>query len=87
MALSEKMVKNKDFVLTLDLYQKWDKTTLTAHLISASCVKIFGDRNSLMLFVHRRDMLVSEFSNDLSTCTISTDELEAAEVFAKKIDC
>ena len=49
MALSENMVKNKDFILTLDLSKKWDERTLTALLISASCAKNFGDRNSLTL--------------------------------------
>ena len=49
MALSENMAKNKDFILTLDLSKKWDERTLTALLISASCAKNFGDRNSLTL--------------------------------------
>ena len=71
MALSENMAKNKDFILTLDLYEKWDETTLTAHLISASCAKIFGDRNSLTLCFFTEsagtDKQVSDFGNDLST--------------------
>ena len=83
------MDKNKDFILALDLYEKWDQTALTAHLISASCAKHFGDRNSLTLCLFAEsagtDILVSDFGNDLSTSTTSTEELEAAEVqvFAK----
>ena len=84
MALSENTAKNKDFILTLDLYEKWDKTSLTAHLISASCVKNFGDRNSLTLcFLTESsgtDILASDFGNDLSTSATSTKELETAEV-------
>ena len=49
MALSENMAKNKNFILKLDLYEKWDKTTLIAYLISASCGKSFGDKTSLTL--------------------------------------
>ena len=48
MALSVNMTKNKDFLLILDLYEKWNKATLTPHLISASCAKnfdaVFGHR-------------------------------------------
>ena len=39
MALSKNMAKNKGFILTLDLYEKWNKTTLTVHLVSSSCAK------------------------------------------------
>ena len=39
MALSENMAKNKDFILKLDLYEKWDKTALIAYLISAHVAK------------------------------------------------
>ena len=71
MALSEGMAKNKDFILTLDLYEKWNETTLTAHLISASCAKIFGDSNSLTLCLFTesagKDKQVFDFGNDLST--------------------
>ena len=71
MALSKNMAKNKDFILTLDLYEKWDETTLTAHLISASCAKSFGDRNSLILCFFTdstgTDKQVFDFGNDLST--------------------
>ena len=48
-ALPDNMVQNKAIIMTLNLYEKWDKTTLTAHLISASCAKNFGDWNSLAL--------------------------------------
>ena len=82
MVLSEDMAKNKDFILTLDLYEKWYKTILTAHLISASYAKNFGDRNSLTLCLFTEsagtDKQVSDFVNDLSTS--STYDLEAAEV-------
>ena len=71
MALSENMAKNKDFILTLDLYEKWDETTLTAHLISASRAKNFGDRNSLTLCFFTEsagtDKQIFDFGNDLST--------------------
>ena len=71
MAFSENTAKNKDFTLTLDLYEKWNETTLTAHLISASCSKIFGDRNSLTLCFFTEsagtDKQVFDFGNDLST--------------------
>ena len=85
MALSEIIAKNKDFLLKSDLYENWDKATLTANLISASCAKnIGGDRNSLTfrLFTESAgiDILVSSFSKDLFTSTTSTEELEAAEV-------
>ena len=89
MALSKNMAKNKDFILTLDLCEKWDKTILKVHLISSSSARNFDDKNSLMfcLFTEStgKDILVSNFGNDLSTSTISIKELEAAEVqvFAK----
>ena len=71
MALSENMAKNKNFILKLDLYEKWDKTTLIAYLISASCGKSFGDKTSLTLCLFKEpawaDILVSGFGNDLST--------------------
>ena len=89
-ALSENMAKNKIFMLTLDLYEKWDKATLTAHLISASCAKNFGDRNSsLCLFTESAgsNILISDFGNDLSTSTTSTVKLEMTEVqVSTKID-
>ena len=80
MTLPENMAKNKNFILTLDLYEKWDKITLTAHLIFASCAKNFVITESA-----ETDILVSDFGNDLSTSATSTEELEAAEVkdFAK----
>ena len=63
LALSVNMAKDKDFILTLDLYEKWEKTTLTAHLVPASCAKNFGERNylTLCLFTEyaRIDKLVS----------------------------
>ena len=84
MALPEIIAKNKDFLLKSDLYENWDKATLTANLISASCAKNIGDRNSLTfrLFTESAgiDILVSSFSKDLFTSTTSTEELEAAEV-------
>ena len=71
MALSENKAKNKDLILTLDLYEKWDETTLTAHLISASCAKNFGNRNSLMLCFFTEsagtDKQIFDLGNDLST--------------------
>ena len=71
MALSENKAKNKDLILTLDLHEKRDETTLTAHLISASCAKNFGDKNSLMLYFFTesagRDEQIFDFCNDLST--------------------
>ena len=88
--LSENMAKNKTFILALDLYEKWDKATLTAHLISASCAKNFGDRNSLLcLFTESAgsDILISDFGNDLSASTTSREKLEMTEVQAStKID-
>ena len=90
MALSKNMVQNKDFILTLDLFEKLVKTTLAAHLIFASCAKNFGDRNSLKLCLFTkstgRDKLVSNFCNDSSTSSTLKEELEVAEVkiFAKK---
>ena len=84
------MAKNKTFILALDLYEKWDKATLTAHLISASSAKNFGDRNSLLcLFTESAgsDILISDFGNDLSASTTSTEKLEMTEVQAStKID-
>lgn len=66
-ALSRNMVKNRDFILTLKLYEKWDKKTLTAHLTSTSFAKSFVDRNSLTLCLHTEsagtDILVSEITN------------------------
>ena len=70
-ALSENMAKYKDFILTLDLHEKWDETTLTAHLISTSCAKNFGHRNSLTLCLFTKsagtDTQVFDFGNDIST--------------------
>ena len=43
LSLSGNMTKNKDFILTFNLYENWDKTTLIAHLTFASCAKSFGD--------------------------------------------
>ena len=66
-ALPDNMVQNKDIIMTLNLYEKWDKTTLTAHLISASCAKNFGDWNSLALCLFTE----SEGTNKLvSDCLI-----------------
>ena len=66
------------------MYETWDKATITVHLISTSCAKIIGDRNSLTLCLFTEsagtDILVSDFGNDLSTSTTFTEELEAAEV-------
>ena len=94
MALSHNIPQNKDFILIFDVHGKRDKTTLTAHLISASCAKDFGDRNSLTLCLLTEsagtNKLVSDCGNDLSTPSISTEALEAAEVkvFAtKNLDC
>ena len=91
-ALSENMAKYKDFILTLDLHEKWDETTLTAHLISTSCAKNFGNRNLLTSCLFTESAGTNEqvfyFGNDLFTS--SKSELEAAEVstFAKKnLDC
>ena len=71
MTLSENMAKNKDFILTLDLHEKWDETTLTALQISASRAKNLGDRNSLTLCLFTEssetDKQVFDFGNDLST--------------------
>ena len=89
MALSENMIKNKDLILKLDMQEKWDKKTLTAHLISASCAKNSGHRNSLTLCLFTESagtyIMVSDFGNDLSTSATFTEKLEAAEVkvFAK----
>ena len=70
MVLSENMVKKKDFILTLDLYEKWDETTLTAPLISALCAKNFVDWNSLTLCLFTEsagtDKQVFDFGNDMS---------------------
>ena len=70
MTLSESMARNKDFILTLDLHEKWDETTLTAHLISLSCAKNFGDSNSLTLCLFTEsagtDKQVFDFGNDMS---------------------
>ena len=61
------MVKNRDFILTLKLYEKCDKKTLTAHLTSTSFAKSFVDRNSLTLCLLTEsagtDILVSEITN------------------------
>ena len=71
MALSENMAKNKDFILTLDLYEEWHETALTAPLISVSCAKNFDDRNSLALCLFTEsagtDKQVVDFGNDIST--------------------
>ena len=84
MTLFKNMAKNKHFKLTLDLYEKWDETTLTAHLISASCAKNFGGRNSLMLCLFTgsvgTDIVVSDFGNDFSTSKTSTEKLEVVEI-------
>ena len=89
-ALPDNMVQNKDIIMTLNLYEKWDKATLTAHLISASCAKNFGDWNSLALCLFTEsegtNKLVSDCGNELSTPSTSTEALEVTEVkvFAKK---
>ena len=76
--------------MTLNLYEKWDKATLTAHLISASCAKNFGDWNSLALCLFTEsegtNKLISDCGNELSTPSTSTEALEVTEVkvFAKK---
>ena len=84
MALFENMTKNKNFILTFNLYEKWYETALTAPLISASCVKNFDDRNTLALCLFTEsagtDRQVVDFCNDLFTS--STCELEAEEVTA-----
>ena len=89
-ALPDNMVQNKDIIMTLNLYEKWDKATLTAHLISASCAKNFGDWNSLALCLFTEsegtNKLISDCGNELSTPSTSTEALEVTEVkvFAKK---
>ena len=70
-ALSVNMDKNKDLILALDLDEKWDKTSLTAHLISASCAKSASDRNPLTLCLFTEssetNKQVLDFGNDLSS--------------------
>ena len=89
MSLSVNMAKNKDLILTLDLYEKWGKTALNVHLISAPRAKNLDDRNLLMLYLFTEsagtNILVSDFGNDLSISATSTENLEVTEVqvFAK----
>ena len=70
-ALSGNMAKNKDFILTLDLHEKWNETTLDTPLISASCAKNIGDRNllALRLFIESAatDKQVFDFGNHIFT--------------------
>ena len=76
------------FIPILDLYEKWGKTTLTTHLISASCAKNFGERNYLKLCLFtesaRTDKLVSDFGNGLSTPSLSTKQKQPPELFCMK---
>ena len=76
------------FIPILDLYQKWGKATLTAHLISASCAKNHGERNylTLCLFTEsaRTGKLVYNFGNGLSTPSLSTKQKQPPEVFCMK---
>ena len=77
MALSGNVSKNKDFRLRFNLYENWNKTSLTA--------KSFGD----IMFVHRicrnrcTDLQFRQFH--ISISTTSTKELEVAgfQVFTK----
>ena len=92
MTLFENMARNKNFILTFNLYEKWHETAFTASLISASCAKNFDDRNSLALCLFTEsagtDRQVVDFGNDLFTS--SKYDFEAAEVTAfvkkKKLD-
>ena len=69
MELFRYMTKNRDFKMTLDPYEKWNKAKVTPHLTFASCAQNFGDKNSLKLCLFTKPaktyILLPNFDNNL----------------------